>query len=147
MNDVPLFIVYADDTTLFSALVSPLSLDISASCELKNRDLSHVGEWLIRNRLSINISKTFHPRQKDISHVTLELTLNGDKIASITLIFSGWLNTKKHISWKYHREMISDKILKHCGVLSRLKNYLLLFILRRIYFNMVHSLQNYGLFA
>ena len=89
MNDMPLssklfkFILYADDTTLFSVLDYSLSLDISTSGELINRELSRVGEWLIINRLSINISKTkyiiFHPRQKDISHVTLEPTLNGDK--------------------------------------------------------------------
>ena len=86
MNDKPLssklfkFIPYADDTTLFCALNYALSLDISTSCELIYRELFRVEEWLIINRLSINISKTkymiFHPRQKDISHVTLEPTLN-----------------------------------------------------------------------
>ena len=90
MNDMPLSselfkcILYADDTTLFSALYYSLSLVISTSCELISRELSRVGEWLIINRLSINISKTkymiFHPRQKDMGHVTLEPTLNGDKI-------------------------------------------------------------------
>ena len=64
MNDMPLssklfkFILYADDTTLFSALDYLLSLDSSTSCELINRYLSRVGELLIINRLSINISKT-----------------------------------------------------------------------------------------
>ena len=53
----------------------------------------------------------------------------------------------KHISWKYHTEMLSSKISKYCGVLSRLKNYLPLFILRTMYFSMVHSHLNYGLFA
>ena len=63
MNDMPQasslfeFILYADDTTLFNALDNVLSLDIPASSELINRELSRVGEWLIRNRLSINITK------------------------------------------------------------------------------------------
>ena len=93
VNDMPLssklfkFILYADGTTLFSALDYSLSLYISTSCELFNRALSRVGKWLIINRLPINISKTkymiFHPRQKDISHVTLEPTLNGDKIERV----------------------------------------------------------------
>ena len=77
------FILYADDTTLFSALDYSLSLDIPASSELINRELSRVGEWLIINRLSINITKTkymlFHPRQKDVSHMIFEPTLNGKK--------------------------------------------------------------------
>ena len=90
MNDMPQasslfkFILYADDTTLFSALDYSLSLDIPASSELINREISRVGEWLIINRLSINITKTkymlFHPRQKDVGHMTLEPTLNGEKI-------------------------------------------------------------------
>ena len=89
----------------------------------------------------------FHPRHKDISHVTLEPTLNGDKIERIdNFNFLGVL-IDKHISWKYHTEMSSNKISKNCGVLSRLKNYLPLFILRTIYFSMVHSHLNYGLFA
>ena len=48
---------------------------------------------------------------------------------------------------KYHTEMLSNKIPKYCGVLSRLKNYLPLFILRTMYFSMVHPLLNYGLLA
>ena len=53
----------------------------------------------------------------------------------------------KHISWKYHTEMLSNNISKHCRLLSRLKNYLPLFILRTMYFSMVHSHLNYGLLA
>ena len=75
--------LYADDTTLFSALDYSLSLDIPASSELINRELSRVGEWIIINSLSINITKTkymlFNPRQKDVSHVTLEPTLIREK--------------------------------------------------------------------
>ena len=43
--------------------------------------------------------------------------------------------------------MLSKKISKYCGVLSRLKNDSPLFILRTMYFRMVHSHLNYGLFA
>ena len=63
MNDMPQassifkFILYADDTTLFSALDYSLSLDIPASSELINKELARVGEWLMINRLSINITK------------------------------------------------------------------------------------------
>ena len=89
----------------------------------------------------------FYPRQKDISHVTLEPTLNGDKIERVdNLNFLGVV-IDKHISWKYHTEMLSNKISKYCGVLSRLKNYIPLFILRTMYFSMVHSHLNYGLLA
>ena len=157
MNDMSLscklfkFILYADDTTLFSALDYSLSLDISTSCELIDRELSRVGEWRIINCLSINISKTkymiLHPRQKDISHVTFEPTLNGDKIERVENFNFLGVVIDKHISWEYHTEVLSNKISKYCGVISRLKNYLPLFILRTMYFSMVHSHLNYGLLA
>ena len=156
MNDMPLssklfkFILYADDTTLFSALDYSLSLDISTSCELINRELSRVGKWLKINPSPSISPKTkymiFHPRQKDISHVTLEPTLNGDKIERVNNFNFLRVVIDKHISWKY-TEMLSNKISKYCGVLSQLKNYLPLFILRTMYFRMVHSHLNYGLFA
>ena len=155
MNDMPQasslfkFILYGDDTTLFSALDYSLPLDIPASSELINIELSRVGEWLIINRLSINITKTkymlFHPRQKDVSHMTLEPTLNGEQIEQVDSFNFLGVVIDKHISWKYHTEMLSNKISKYCGVLSRLKNYLPLFILRTLYFSMVHSHLSYSL--
>ena len=89
----------------------------------------------------------FHPRQKDISHVTLKPTLNGDKIERVDNFNFLGVVIDKYISWKYHTEILSNKISKYCGVLSRLKNYLPLFILRTMYFSMVNSHLNYGLFA
>ena len=110
MNDIPQasslfkFILYADDTTLFSALDYSLSMDIPASSELINRELSRVGEWLIINRLSINITKTkymlSHPRQKDVSHMTLEPTLNREKIEQVDSFNFRGVVIDKHISWK-----------------------------------------------
>ena len=145
-HDMPLsiklfkFIPNPDDTTLSSALDYSLSLDISTSCELINREFPRVGEWLIMSRISINISKTkymiFHPRQKDISYVTLELILNWDKIETVDNFNFLDVVIDKHISWKYHTEMLSNKISMYCGVLSR-----------TMYFSMVHSHLNYGLFA
>ena len=85
------------------------------------------------------------PRQKDVSHMTLEPTLNGEKIEQIDSFNFLGVVIDKHISWKYHTEMLSNKISKYCGVLSRLKNYLPLFILRTLYFSMVHSHLSYNL--
>ena len=89
----------------------------------------------------------FHPRQEDNSHVTLEPTLNGDKIERVDNFNFLGVVIDKDISWKYHTEMFTDKISKYCGVLSRPKNYLPLFILSTMYSSMIHSHLNYELFA
>ena len=143
MNDMPLpsnlfkFILYTDGTTIFSALDYSLSLDIYASSELINKQLSSVGEWLMINRPSINISKTkymlFHPRQ-NINYATPELTLNGDIIERVGNFNFLGVVIDKHITWKYHRKVLYNKTSKYCGVLSRLKNYLPLFILNSALF-------------
>ena len=76
MNDIPnsirafLFVLYADDTTLFSTIEYTVPIDSSDVNYLLNRELSLVYEWLFLNKLSLNIKKTtfmlFHPYQKDV---------------------------------------------------------------------------------
>ena len=89
-------------------------------------------ELLANKYLHINTS------MKDVSHMTPEPTLNEEKIEQVDSFNFLGVVIDKHISWKYHTEMLSNKISKYCGVLSRLKNYLPLFILRTLYFSMVH---------
>ena len=43
--------------------------------------------------------------------------------------------------------MVSNKISKYCGILTKLTNYLPLDILRTLYFSMIHPHLNYGLIA
>ncbi|ELU06649.1 hypothetical protein CAPTEDRAFT_96677, partial [Capitella teleta] len=55
---------YADDSTLMSTLKA-----FDSNEELINRELSNVNEWLLSNKLSMNISKTkymiFHQPKKN----------------------------------------------------------------------------------
>ena len=90
VNDMPLssklfkFILYADDTTLFRALDYSLSWDISTSCELISRELSRVGEWLIIDRLSINMyhieSKPIWQPPKYLIIIVNRITYSNNKI-------------------------------------------------------------------
>ena len=63
MNDIPKssrayrFVLYADDTTLFSTTEYTLPVDNSDVNYLLNRELSLVYEWLFLNKLSLNIQK------------------------------------------------------------------------------------------
>ena len=76
MNDIPnssralRFVLYAEDTTLFSTLGYTVPIDSSDVNYLLNSELSLVYEWLFLNQLSFNIKKTkcmlFHPYQKDV---------------------------------------------------------------------------------
>ena len=110
-----------------------------------------VSIWLVANRLSLNIKKTkymiFHTYQKNTDYLTSNITLNGNVLERVdTFSFQGVI-LDKHLSWKAHVEMVSNKLSKYCGILTKLKNYLPLDILRTLYFSMIHSQLNYGLIA
>ena len=70
------FIMYADDTTLFSNL-KYFGNNIQTKEYLINAELSNVIEWLHINKLSLNKSKSkyviFHVPNKDIQYLTLKI--------------------------------------------------------------------------
>ena len=89
----------------------------------------------------------FHTYQKNTDYLTSNITLNGNVLERVdTFNFLGVI-LDKHLSWKAHVEMVSNKISKYCGILTKLNNYLPLDILRTFYFSIIHSHLNYGLIA
>ena len=108
MNDISytslLFeiILYADDTTLFSSIEYFLPTYTSNVDILLNNELINICDWLIINKLSLNISKTkymvCHPYQKDKSHLVPSLTINDTEIERVNTFnfFCFILNRLKH---------------------------------------------------
>ena len=155
MNDITsaieyfTFILYADDTTLFSTMTFYLPALPNEHNILINGELIKVNGWLVANRLSLNVNKTkymiFHNSQKDISNFSLNLTLNHGEIEKVsTFNFLGVI-LHENIYWKPHIENVACKVAKYCGVLSKLKKFLPLHILRTFYYSMIHPHLNYGL--
>ena len=113
MNDIPnandffKYILYADDTTLFSTI----HISAGAAHEI-NSHLSDVFDWLAVNKLSLNIKKTkyivFHAVNKNIKGMLPELSINGiiiDRVQNFNflgLFFSG------HIFWIPHIDIIAN---------------------------------------
>ena len=60
------FILFADDTNLFTTIEDTLPVGISKVDDLVNNELEKIYDWLTVNRLSLNITKTklmiFHPK-------------------------------------------------------------------------------------
>ena len=88
MNDIPNpsphldFILYADDTTLFNTIEFSAPNEDSDPFKTTNDELHKVSNWLLANRLSVNIKKTkcmiFHTYQKHTAYLTSNITLNGN---------------------------------------------------------------------
>ena len=157
MNDIPNssrhldFILYADDTTLFNTIEFFTPNEDSDPFKTINDELQEVSYWLVANQLSLNIKKTkyiiFHTYQKNIDYLASNITLNGNVLERVDTFNFLCDILDKHLSWKAHVEMVSNKISKYCGILTKLKNYPPLYILRTSYLSMIYLHLNYGLIA
>ena len=55
-SDIFKFIMYADDTTLFTSIKN--SNEDNVQIQLINNGLSKISDWLLANKLSLNAAKT-----------------------------------------------------------------------------------------
>ena len=76
MNDLPnvsplfKYIYFADDTSLLSSVECSIPINDTNMNDLMNIELCNICNWLVVNKLSVNVSKTkfmvFHPHQNDV---------------------------------------------------------------------------------
>ena len=95
MNHIPsatqyfTFILYADDTTLFSTMSYSLPALPNEHNVLINGEFLKVNNWLVAMRLSLNVNKTkyliFHISQKDTNNFYLNLILNHWEIGKFSI--------------------------------------------------------------
>ena len=152
MNDIPNssdnfnFILYADDTTLYSCIQLP-----SNTLNHINDELGKVYAWLAINKLSLNMNKTkymvFHAINKSIEGIIPNLVINGIQIDRVNSFKFLGLNLHENMSWKTHTEFVANKLTKYSGVLNRIKHFLPIDVLRKLYFSMVQSQLQYGILA
>ena len=155
INDLPSvsntfkFILFADDTNLFTTIEYFIPIQDSNVSVLLNNELSKIHLWLSVNKLTLNIEKTkfmvFHPYQKDISKLIPSLNINGIELERLDHIKCLGVILDDNMSWKPHLDMLANKISKYTGILNKLKHYLPIYTLRTLYFSMIYSNLNYGI--
>ena len=148
-------ILYADDTNLVSPLCSFSSSNSVNSNNLSevtasiNNELSCVQEWLLINKLSVNVNKTkfmiFHHPQRKIEHLVPALELNSEPLERVSEFNFLGLTLDEHISWKPHVQKIVNKISRIIGILRRLKNILPTPVLITLYNTLILPHFHYGL--
>ena len=71
------FVMYADDTTLFSTYDKFESIDDKNIETIKNKELSLIVAWLHRNNLLINTTKTkmtiFHTSHREVTYPRIKI--------------------------------------------------------------------------
>ena len=155
INDLPVcsqffkFIIYADDTSLFSSLnIADQGVSIQDVIANLNIELHKVSTWMALNKLSLNISKSkymvFHSKYKKIND-NFSVYIDDVRIDRVSNFDFLGVVINENLSWKPHTDKIANKVSKYMGVLCRLRRYLPPHILRSIYCSMIQSQFNYSI--
>ena len=133
---------FADDTTL---LIKNKSLK-----QLKkhlNLDLHFLCNWLRANKISLNASKTelllFHHHRKVIDY-ELKIKINGKRLMPSKYVKYLGILIDCHLNWKFQINLLSSKLSRANGMLSKIRHYVKENTLRSIYYAIFSSLMTYG---
>ena len=142
-SDIISFCLFADDTSL---LYNHQNVDIAI--HNLNIELVKINNWLLSNKLSINLLKTnyiiFCARQHKYTR-TVPLSLNGTVLNQVqTTKFLG-VCIDENISWNNHVNILCSKICKNVGVMNRLKYFVPKNILLTLYNSIILPYLNYAI--
>ena len=102
---------YADDTTLIST-INQFDYPGTGMNDNINNELRNVHNWLLAQRLSLNVSKTklmmFHMPQKNVPSLKLSIrNLNIEKVDHFNFL---GLKIDKNMKWHTHMQKVANKI-------------------------------------
>ena len=115
------FVLFADGTTVY---VQHDSID--GAIQILNSELVNVSEWFGSNKLTLNVNTTqmlMMSRKKNLNPQG-DVILHNEAIQRVTKAkFLGVIIIiDQHLNWKDHISMVSHKISKSCGIISRIRN-------------------------
>ena len=143
INDLPnisnilQFYLFADDTNIYYEDDNLKNLEATV-----NKELKKLHTWLIVNRLSLNINKTnfvvFHPFNKPLRQkITLKICKKAisekDNLKYLGILIDSTL------TWKNHIDNVSSKLSKAIGLLSKIRHFVNIKILKTLYYSLVYS--------
>ena len=118
------FILYADDTTMISSMCAFTSdrRDTASIDANINQELSKISDWLIVNKLSLNISKSkfvqFHHKQKIMNEDNYpKLKINDSEIERVQEFNFLGLTINENLDWSSHCNKIAYKTSRTLGIM------------------------------
>ena len=115
-------ILFADDTNLFLQ-----GKNIDELFNVANTEIIKVLDWLLANKLHINVSKTnyiiFNPRKKNVKLDSNNIIINGSSILRVDSVkFLGVVLDSK-LLWTEHISFICGKIARGIGIICKARKY------------------------
>ena len=133
------FILFADDTSVFMS-----NKDLPSLINLFNNELMKLNNWLVNNKLVLNIKKSqfilFTNRKFDDND--LFLTMNGVHISRVSTVKFLGIYIDDKLNWHEHINVLCNRIAKGIGILYRLKHFPKN-ILIMLYHSLIQSHVNY----
>ena len=134
-------LMFADDTSIFLQ-----NKDIKELFDAGNKELQLVDQWLIANRLSVNVSKTkyilFRTAQSKLTTKKQTLALQQNKIEEVECIKFFGVYIQEHLSWSKHINHLISKLRSVLGTVLKVNSLLN----KRSLFLLYHSLIKSQLF-
>ena len=135
--------LFADDANLIyrHKSLSVLEFDI-------NNELNNIDTCLRANKLSLNIEKSnfviFHPSQRKIT-LHVKLLINDTSLMKENCIKYLGIMIDSNLNWKSQISCISKIIKRSIGILSKLRYYVDLSILIKLYYALIYPFLIYGI--
>ena len=143
------FLMYADDTTLFSTYDKFEDIDDKTIETIQtniNKELFLIVSWLHCNKLLINTTKTkmtiFHTPHREVIYQKIKINNTSVEIVGEFKFLGIFID--KHLKWSTHIEFIANKISNIFWVINRLKHTLPPRVLLTLYNTLILPHLNYG---
>lgn len=134
---------FADDTNL---LVSGNKFNTIQT--VMNHEIKKLVIWLRANKLSLNESKSelviFRSKKFSVLPKNLSIKLNKYKLSPSSYVKYLGVVIDEFLNWKPHVEILTQKVSKAIGILSKLRYYFPLKTCINVYHAIVHSHFKYG---
>ncbi len=133
--------LFADDTFLCAQ-----SKDFSSLETEVNKELDKVADWLLSNKLTLNIKKSKHMLISRKRHIpTVSFKIKGINLEQCTSYKYLGIFIDKDLSWRTHIQYITKKVLNACGAMAKLRHCVCIDTLKNVFYSLVYSYIRYGL--
>lgn len=138
-SDLLHFILFADDTSVFMSHNNLCTL-----VDLFNSEINKLSEWLINNKLVLNVAKTqyivFTKRRIEDNFA---ITFYGHQINRTSCVKFLGVHIDESLTWHEHVGVVCNRVAKVVGIIYRLRHFPR-HILVMLYYALIFSHVNYS---
>jgi len=138
--------IFADDTSLFI-----FDQNIDTLYSKTNQELKYLEDWLLANKLSLNIGIDKETRYILFTHSKRN---RANKLPNLNMMNANLPQAKsvrylgitldEQLSFHEHTKLVKERIRNYNGIIYHIRNKLSIYQLRQIYYAFIHSYIIYG---